>query len=196
MKTRLAFVLSFVVLPACAATAKNMHPIANTGAMRPPPGRALVVFVRPGSFAMSMLFTVVDEQGRYLGESQPTSHFAVALPPGRHAFIAWGEDTAGMVADLAPDRTYFVKVDPKWGLLSARVDLVAVRPGTEDWQEISAWLQGTTRLEPDPVSGQAWLAAGAASVAERVRRGLEHLTQYDAAELDARTIRAADGVLP
>jgi hypothetical protein len=40
---------------------------------------------------------------------------------------------------------------------------------------------------------QGYVSSRAADVQERLRRGLEHLKGYDAAELAERTINAADG---
>jgi len=178
----------------CAATSPYMHSQPPSPLIRPGPNQAQVVFVRPSSFAFGLKFTILDHSGRFLGDSLPRSQFAVMVPPGRHVFIVWAENTAALRADLAPGRTYFVEVAPRMGAFSARVHLLAITPRRASWLERDAWLQATERLQSDFVAGQSYLTARGPDTMERVRRALEHLQQYDAAELADRTITPADGI--
>jgi hypothetical protein len=184
-----------VLLGGCAARSRYMQPVPATAVLQPPPGQALVVFVRPSSFARSMRFTVLTSRGQFLGDSLPSSHFAVALPPGQHVFLVWAENTGALRAELAPGRIYYVEVSAKMGFGSARAHLLAITPRHARWARLPEWLRDTRRLQPNMATGQAYLNSRSADTAERIRRAMEHLTKYTPAELAERTIVAADGAV-
>jgi hypothetical protein len=178
----------------CAATSEYMRPAQLTGPPTPPPGQALVVFVRPSSFALGLRFTILSAQGQFLGDSLPASNFAIILPPGQHVFFGWAENTSALRADLAPDRTYYVEVAPKMGFGSARCHLLAITPRAESWAKLSTWLRETAAYLPDTAAGQAYLASRAPDVADRLRRGHETLGEYSPEELAERTLFPGDGI--
>jgi hypothetical protein len=166
----------------------------NSGSIAvPPEDGATVVFIRPSGFAPSTLVTVIDDRGRFIGQSSKQSHFAVNLPAGPHVFIAWAENTAALKADLAPGKTYFVEVAPKMGAFSARAHLLAVTPKSESWSKLPEWLSQTAGYTPDRTAGQAFLDAKHDDTLERVRRGIDALAKYSPEELAERMIRAEDG---
>jgi hypothetical protein len=100
-----------------------------------PRDRARVIFVHP-PYVLSesahpvVTVRVVDDNGRLLGDSLPSSWFSADFPPGHHAFYGWqiamdgrserstgcscdGRNCAGiaaMTAELLPGRTYYVTV--------------------------------------------------------------------------------------
>lgn len=183
----------------CVATSRYMRPSTVASPVRPGPGQAVVVFVRPSGYAGSMRATIMDGNGRFLGDSLPESQFAVALPAGHHVFVVWAENTEAMLADLAPGRTYFVEVSMKMGFMSARAHLFGITPrspswGSENWAERAVWLRETQRLVPDLVAGQTYLDSRAADRAERLRRATEALAEYPADERPARSLLPQDGV--
>lgn len=195
---RLSGMLATVVVASwligCTPTSRYMHPVAAMGPLKAPPGQAMVIFVRPSGFASGIKVMVLNQQGQFIGESLAKTHFGVALPPGRHVFISWAENTAALVADLAPDRVYHIEVAPKMGAWAARCHLLAITPRSSSWGQVGGWVNETQRTEPDLPVVQAYLAQRAADVQERVRRGLEALTKYDPAELAERTLRPEDGM--
>src|SRR5262249_18473662 len=135
----------------------------------------------------------LDERGRFLGDSLPESYFAVRVPAGEHVFVAWAENTAALRASLAPGRTYYVEVASKPGAWSARAHLLAITPRSETWKDVRTWLAESTQLGPNEPGGQAYLQSRSEDVAERLRRANEILREYDAKELEERTIRPDDG---
>lgn len=164
-------------------------------APQPAAGDATVVFVRPSGYASTQLFRIIDDQGRFIGDSRASSWFAVHLPAGRHVFVAHADNTAPMVANLAAGRVYFVEVAAKMGVMSARVHLYRLAPGTENWPNVRQWLGETQAYEPDFASGQTSVDAKADDVQELIRRAHEHLGNYDAEMLQRVTLRENDGVL-
>jgi hypothetical protein len=182
------------MLVGCTATSKYMRPVTGAAPLQAPRGQALVVFVRPSSFGGAVKFTVLESDGRFLGDSLPSSHFGVAVPPGQHVFLVWAENTAALKADLVGGRVYYVEVSATLGFGSARAHLLAIHPGTEKWNKLSGWLAETKRLQPDIAAGQAYLDSRAADRADRIRRAMENLSEYDQSELAERTLGPGDGV--
>jgi hypothetical protein len=85
-------VLTCLALASCVTEMKvsAMHPANGTLVAQPPPGMASIVFVRPFSSCDTAGYpTVVDENGRFLGNAGPNTTFVVNVPAGRHAFYAW-----------------------------------------------------------------------------------------------------------
>src|SRR5262249_19140836 len=95
-RMRILACLSALALLGCSASSKYMiepHGLVN---LQPPFDKAVVVFVRPSGFARAMSTTILEDNGRFLGDSLPESYFAVLEPPGPHVFIAWAENTAAL----------------------------------------------------------------------------------------------------
>jgi hypothetical protein len=140
------------------------------------------------------LFMVMDENGRFLGESQAYSKFAVTLPPGEHMFVSWSESAEALKATLLPGRTYYVEVSPRIGAFTARVDLLAVAPRLGSWQNLQDWLSNTETLEPDVAQGQAQLASDPKDVQENLSLAKKNFAELDKEEVMERTLLPEDGV--
>ncbi len=177
----------------CSASSEHMRPVVPGRPTSPVPGEATVVFVRPSGFGAALKQTILDGKGRFLGEALPSSRFAVRMPPGEHTFVVWAENTSAVKANLTAGKLYFVEVSLSMGALSARADLLPVKPGSERWDKLQEWLADTEELEPNPVSGQAYLAERREDVDERIKRANEHLANYDAEAMTAHTLGPNDG---
>jgi hypothetical protein len=181
------------------ATAAGAIPVA-------PRDVAVVVFVRPSTFAYLARYAIVDvpvhmEAGapklgrpRFLGDSLADSHFAVVVPPGPRIFVAYHPSdpvarSDAMRASLLPGRTYYVEVSP--GM--SGVSLLAVTPRSETWSKLTSWIAETNPLVPDREAGQAALEEDPEDAGEEVETGWKHLSDNDAAELEERTLRPEDG---
>jgi hypothetical protein len=188
-----AFIVAALLsVTGCTASSEFMRPA--TAGVPPAAGeQAQVVFIRPSGYAGAIKTTIVGGHGEFLGDSLAESYFAVSMPPGEHMFIAWAENTAVLRANLAPGKTYYVEVSPKMGAWSARMHLMALKPGSENWGELQSWLAASSRLEPDRQAGQSYLAGRQDDVAERLRRANEALTEYTPEELAERTLGPDDG---
>ncbi|WP_394821829.1 hypothetical protein [Pendulispora albinea] len=185
------FILLLLTLTGCSASSDYMRPGVPLAA--PTNDAATVVFIRPSGYAGGQLMTVLDTQGRFLGDSLAETYFAVKMAPGEHEFLVWGENTGALRATLASGKTYYVEVSTKLGWLSARVHLLALTPRHRNWKELRAWLQESKPMVPDEARGQAYLKSRHEDVQERIRRAREILTKYDADELADRTILPQDG---
>ena len=177
----------------CTATSAYMHEATSARPTEPTTGGATVVFVRPSGYAAGIKTTIFDERGGFLGDSLPESQFAATLPPGRHLFVAWAENTAALQADLTAGRTYYIEVAPRIGVFSARMHLLAITPRSKSWAKLPEWLRDSRPYEPDTSAGQAYLATRPDDVKERLRRAQEAIRKYDAEDLALHTLSPDDG---
>jgi hypothetical protein len=193
---RLLLTACFVLLAsfstACAGSSQYMKEVAVRSPLRPPADKAMVVFLRPSGLGFAINFSILDQQGRWIGEAVAKSQFAVELPPGEYMFVGWAENTAALKATLAPGRVYYVKVDPSMGFGSARVTLEAITPRHADWRELPTWLSETTRLETLP-SGITYIEGRKQDALDRVKSATENWQDYSGSDKDQRTLRADDG---
>src|SRR5262245_778849 len=178
----------------CRARSDLMRP-GVPAAISAAPDAATVVFVRPSGFAGGIVTTILDGRGRFLGDSEAESHFVVRLPPGDHVFVSWSEGTPALKASLGAGRVYFVEVAPKVGAWSARVQLLALTPRSENWAAVPGWLRETKLLVADEAAARARMAERADDLQDALRSGVEELRGYDREDLAARTLRAEDGVV-
>jgi hypothetical protein len=188
--------LGALTLGACASTsARFMAEVAPPQPIVAPPGQAMVVFVRPSNLAFAVSANILDESGRFLGDIPAKGHFAAPMPPGRHMLVIWAENTDAMTVNLLPGRIYFVEVYASMGAWSAHMHLRAIKPSLPSWYQKDNWIVNSTQYVVDQMGGQANLAAkGMEAVQERLRRGQEHLAQYQGPDLDAHMLNEPDGL--
>lgn len=177
----------------CGGSSKFMAKVPTTASISAPADKASVVFVRPSGLGFLVKMSILDQQARWLGDAVAKAHFAVELPPGEYMFVGWAENTAALKATLAPGKVYYVKVEPKMGLGSARVDLEALTARHPEWAEVQGWLGTTKRLMPLP-TGVAYIEKRRRDADKRVRSARENWNEYTPADKDLRTLRPEDGV--
>jgi len=162
--------------------------------LAPSPNAATVVFLRPSGFGFAVNFTIVDQNGRFVGEAVAESHFAVTVPPGEYLFIADAENTDVVHANLAPGRVYYVNVAAQMGALSAGVNLDPVRPSEAEWREIPKSLAESNRLIALVAQGQAELNADPANLRKIVEDGKRKWAEFSPQEKAAHALDFGDGV--
>src|SRR5205814_6740720 len=104
-------------------------------------------------------FTIVDHNGRFVGEAVAESHFAVTVPPGEYLFIADAENTDVVHANLAPGLVYYIAVAAQMGAFSAGVNMDPIKPTEEEWRKIPEYLKESKRLVSLLSAGQGELNA-------------------------------------
>jgi hypothetical protein len=176
----------------CAGSSDHMLEVVATKPISAPADKAKVVFLRPSGLGFAINFSILDQEGKWLGDAVAESHFAVELPPGEYMFVGWAENTAALKATLAPGRVYYVKVDPSMGFGSAQVTLEALTRRHADWGELTTWLRDTHRLQPLP-SGAAYIEGRKKDALERVKTANENWNTYTSKQKEERTLRAEDG---
>jgi hypothetical protein len=196
LSSRIA-VLVFVALAfggGCSASSAYMLPVKSPTPLAPPPNRALLVFLRPSSFGGAIRFRVIDDQGRFLGDSLPSVHFAVPMDPGTHMIYAWSENIAPLQANLAPNKTYYIVARPHMGFWKARVSLTSLTPKSEDWPKLKEWMQDSERRDVDFAAGQAYLDARKQDVVEKIAVGKKEGDSLNGEERAVRVLMPEDGI--
>ena len=166
-----AVVLS--VASACGSRSPYMRENSPPQALVPPADAALVVFLRPSKYGGSSLFHVINGEGHFVGDLNGRQYFVSVQPPGRHQFIAWGENTDTVFAvttrdpemdDIAPDDAFL-----QWlahessGVLYPPGELGPVQrdPSAErvlrDRTETPLWRAPLLALIVAGASGLAWI---------------------------------------
>jgi hypothetical protein len=133
----------------------------SSGGLRPAPGKALVVFLRPEYVGYAIQAVVYDDV-QFIGVVSRHSAVAYQAEPGTHRFMVVSEAADFMDADLARGRTYFVQVRPRMGAWRARFSLAPLS-ATADARDIAAWL-AESRVASANDRGRRWAEENRSSV--------------------------------
>jgi hypothetical protein len=194
MNRSLGLALLPLAVGGCAAQqSKLMHStlLIDTTA---PATAAIVVFVRDSSPCDGGdPFRLVDDKERFVGESVPSSKFAVRVPPGEHAFFAW-QPNGDLPADLYPSanqvgalqleleagKTYTVEVSITNATHGMRktcfaYQFLALRQVNAADPDMADILAKAQPLTPDVVAGQATVDREHAGVEAHIALGTRKL---------------------
>jgi hypothetical protein len=181
---------SGMLLCGCASQQSTLMRRSQALDTTPPPDAALVVFVRDSNPRdTGYPFRLVDESSRFLGESGPSSKFALRVTPGRHAFFAWepqgdlpkdkypwANQVGALRATFEAGRTYTVAISyvlPPWR--DGRSRFLALSMVDPADPVVTEALQKALPFTPDAAGGQETLNREQASVAEHVALGMSKL---------------------
>lgn len=149
-----------VALTGCAGSGgyyiKQRLPQDMAQVRKPAPGKSMVVFIRPGSYAYAIGINVFDGT-KVVGHCRSNSYFQYECSPGKHIFGGAKENFAFVEADLLPDRIYYVKVAPSMGWWSSRVNMWPLYPGCPGgvWEDLPRWLARVAEVTLAPEM-EAW----------------------------------------
>jgi hypothetical protein len=198
MLGRLGFsiaVLFALLTSGCAATSPNMHRLAEPDAMTSVPDFATVVFIRHSNLGYAISAKILEEHGDYVGDSLAKSAFLRRFAPGPHVFTIWAKEyTEALWADLAPGRTYYVEVAPTFGAISVHPHLIAVKPDTDAWKEVSGWLSRCDWYAVDIEGGRRDLQGRGQIIVDRLQDASDHLRARQGEDLEKRILRPEDGL--
>jgi hypothetical protein len=191
---------------ACApARSEYMQPLAAPPSLSPASDAARVVFFRHDG-AGAIVYTLMDEQTKFVGEAAASTRFTVTVPPGDHVFIAWndkepttGASAFGLIgaavsaatgelphveplrASLAAGKVYLVEVGSSGTLHALHA------PGGD------GALAGTTSFAPDVERGQAFFAKDTDRVEGIRKKAMDQLQGYSQGDAAKHALRADDG---
>ena len=179
---------------ACAAKSDFMVK-TDKSKMKLEAKKSRVVFIRPSSGAFGLAPAIIDQDGKYIGESTPSSYFYSDLEPGNYTFIAWAEGTHSMKANLKSGKTYYVKVTPHIGAWAARFHLDAIKKDSKDWKEKEKWMTELPLYIPNVAEGQKKIIdkKGKDSVNSTVEKGKKRFVEYDDKEKKEKSLFPEDG---
>ncbi len=187
--------MALLALGGCKSVPKYMHEVSNERALKAPPDRALVVFVRSSKLGFAIRGHIMDDQANFVGTAIAGGHFAVLRPPGKQKFLIWSETSDVLVADLAPGLVYFVEVNPAMGLMRARFSLKASHRGTDLFPFKKEWIEDTARYVVDEERAKEEMQDEAADRRDRLKDMAERVSEFSASELREHTLSQDDGHL-
>jgi hypothetical protein len=179
---------------ACSVSSQYMTKLEVPQPIPVDPNAATVVFVRPSGYGGRIKTVILDNAGRFLGESWGKTYFATREPPGEHIFVAWSEGTPALKAMLEAGKVYYVEIGAIIGVWSLRTRLFAVGPQRQQWASLAEWLENSTMLVPDEAAGQAYAQSKADNVQEVIQKGLSNYAEYNDEDRQKRTLLPSDGV--
>lgn len=154
---------------------------------------ATVIFARPSSAAPNTLVTIVDEGGRFLGQSTSSSCFAAKLVPGPHVLVGFARNSTGIPVTLQAGKVYFVQVEVKFGSLTSRTFLTGLHRTPQDDAKIKSWKDDCDFYVADLRAGQAFLDETEQDTVEQVRRATEIVSRLSEEERRQRALDSEDG---
>lgn len=181
----------------CAAPPRFMGRVENPRSiLNRSDDAATVVFIRPSSMSGNVRCTIVDDHARFLGESTPSSYFAVKVPPGRHVFVGYAGNTAVVRATVDAGKVYFVEVRASSSWLRASVNLVPVVRDSDAWNKVDEWLAENRAYAADEAQGQAYIDHHALEADDHIvsaKERLADLARNNPSSLAKQTLASSDG---
>ena len=177
------------LLAACTTMTTHMTPVLDSDkAIKPEPGKALVIFIRPSSYGGAIQATIYDDQ-EYIGTVSANTQVAFQATPGDHMFMVIGESADFMRAELKAGLTYYARVAARMGWWKARFSFIPYN-GEESEEELQSWLSDTERVELNN-EGIGWAASHDASIQEKRASYLQDW--HSKAEEDKQTLLISSG---
>lgn len=177
------------LLAACTTMTTHMTPVLDSDkAIKPEPGKALVIFIRPSSYGGAIQATIYDDQ-EYIGTVSANTQVAFQATPGDHMFMVIGESADFMRAELKAGLTYYARVAARMGWWKARFSFIPYN-GEESEEELQSWLSDTERVELNN-KGIGWAVSHDASIQEKRASYLQDW--HSKAEEDKQTLLMSSG---
>lgn len=127
----IVFVVLFMgaMLGGCTATVPVMPEQYDQVAeqFQPAPGMGNIYVVRDDGFAGSAIAFRIELDGRSIGSIAPGTYHLFELEPGDHIVAASTQENADHeTVNVMEGENYFIEIEPKWGMIAARVSLEMV----------------------------------------------------------------------
>ena len=179
---------------ACSASSDYMIKTDRSDNLKLAPQKSRIVFIRPSSAAFGLAPIIIDENGKYVGESIPKSYFFSDLNPGENTFIVWGEGTHSLKANLKPGKTYYVEITPHMGAWAARFHLDSIKKDSPKWKEKDQWMKEIPFYLPNVTDGQSIVdKKGKDDIKSTIEKGKKRHAEYSAEEKKEKTLFPEDG---
>lgn len=120
------------------------------------PNEARVVFIQNLREDRTMKYIVFDPNKKCVAEVGGREAEIARLKPGQYTFYVTGYNNHRIDMDLAPGRTYFVRLFSIEKFATRVSEVTPVQRGTESYKLLKTWLQGAnvTYAREDPCRGK------------------------------------------
>lgn len=148
---KILFLATFLIIIGCSGTIKNMREIPDENlVIIPEQGKSVVIFLRPESLGYQIQSSVFEIKGKLpalVGIIAAETKLAYRLDPGPHLFMVVGESADFMTADLAPNKIYYARVEPRMGVWKARFSFDPVHEEKVTTSDLTDWLEDCRWVE-------------------------------------------------
>jgi hypothetical protein len=170
---KILFCFSIIFSTGCAS--QYMQPVVHSpSSSQLSPEQSAIVFFRDTSFGGAIQAPIAeginDSNVSFVGIVSANTKFLHKTTPGQHLYVVGGESTNLLFADLEPQKFYYVRVEPKFGVWKARFKFEPIRQGGVS--ELADVLGGCKWVAPNTES-QAWFADNRASMRAKLIEALE-----------------------
>ncbi len=144
-------VLLVLLLSGCADTVKNMRVVPSDKVISAPEkGKSMVVFIRPSIFGATLesgVFEIKNGIPSFIGTLVAMQKLSYQLEPGKHLFMVAANNVDYLLAELKPDKTYYVHIAPVMGRWVGRFSM-APMPINEIYSpRFYRWLEKCEEVE-------------------------------------------------
>lgn len=188
---RLRALVLVVLLAGCAGPITHMREAPGGVSIAPPPGKAVVVFLRPSSLGFAIASSVYELKAggdAFVGIVPAKRKLVYVTDPGSRRFMVVSEAADFMAAELEGGKTYYALVTPRMGAWKARFSLRPVTAGELAGKEFADWDKDCTFIENTPAS-EAWAKENWPDIQSKK---VEYLQKWEP-RTDKPTLRATDG---
>lgn len=193
-----------LVLGGCGGIAQHMV-VSTRTEYTPAPSKALVIFLRPSGYLGAIQTSVLDlgaagRDATLVGTVTQYTKVAHQAAPGDHLFMVYSARGAGFAAaHLLAGRTYYLLVEPSYGVWGTHFGLQPIRAGAGKYglqgDQFPTWLSQTAFVELAPSASEWFQEDGAGAGAVEARdRYLPKWLNGDPAQRAEHTVNAEDGV--
>ena len=184
-----------LLLAGCEGTIRHMREVPAAAApVAPEPGKAMVVFMRPsglGFAIQSSVFEIKDNYPALVGIVAAKTMVAHQVNPGKYLFMVIGENADFMTAELVAGKTYYVRVEPRFGMWKARFGLQPVQQKNLAGAEFAGDLKDCKWVEKNADS-ESWASGAMVSIqSKRTEYYADWIKQADA---ERPHLRPEDGI--
>jgi hypothetical protein len=169
---RFGILFAFVLLLGGCASVHMQEAAPEASEATLSENQSVVVFFRDsilGAAIQAPVVEVTDAGVKFVGIVSSKAKVLYRTTPGKHSFVVGGESSHMLVANLAPKKFYYVRVDPRIGFFKARFGLEVMRGDEPALRKV---LSECKWQKPGP-SAQAWLLENKESMEEKCKAAAE-----------------------
>ncbi len=180
-----------ILLTGCVAPTGNLaYSALVPGEMKPAPGKALVVFMRPSPLGL-LIHASVHDDAKLIGLVPYNCKLGYQADPGKHTFMVVSEAADFMTADLEAGKIYYAEVVPRMGAWRARFSLAPVKGAELDTPKVKKWIASAKAIENKP-SAYEWEKGSHTSILEK--KEAYHRKWLTKSEAERPHLSATDGI--
>ena len=147
MKNRIVnnmiFIIAALLLSSCVSY-NSTYMKRNDFIVKPPEGKVLVNFLSPKGYLGFHLW----DGDKFIGFAGRKVYFQYFTNPGKHIFMAVGENQAFMEADIDLGKEYYVLIVTNMGAWTPRVGFLPVNKSSKYWPQIHTWKTKLHKIDP------------------------------------------------